>query len=238
MRRDLLLSTHIYRADVCRAHHIEGLFGFAVKRSWLDPRSRRVSIVTRDGVALPGGADLPLPDPAPAVPPLRPVNVFLHIPKTAGTSVRHATTRHLGEAETLLIYPGAPFSVDEQLLRTIPLHQRRRLRLVIGHCCFGVHERLGVPARYSTFLRDPAARLRSNFAHHAAAGTVFRMAGTVVSPVTAINDGLSEEFDNLMVRVIAGLARDAVPTGTVSAADVVLALDNIRRHWAERDNGG
>jgi hypothetical protein len=208
------------------------LFGFAVKRGWLDPRSKSISIITRDGAILSGGANIQLPDLPPMPPPLQPVTIFLHLAKTAGTSVRHAAARQLSEAETLLIYPGAPFGMDEHLIPTIPPYQRRRLRLVIGHCSFGVHERLGVPSRYSVFLRDPAARLRSNFAHHGAARTVFRVGGSVVSAATAINDGLSEEFDNLMVRVIAGLARDAVPPGTVSGADVELALDNIRAHFA------
>ncbi len=232
MRRDLLLSPHFYRADVCQAYHISGLFGFALKRSWLDPRSKTVSIMTRDGTALPGGTDIALPEPPPACPAEAPVNVFLHIAKTAGTSVRHAITRALSEAEVLLIYPGAPFSVDEHLIPTIPLHQRRRLRLAIGHCIFGLHEKLGVPSRYSVFLRDPAARLRSNFAHHGVARTVFRAGGSVVNLATAINDGLSEEFDNLMVRVIAGLSRDDAPPGTVSSADVEQALENIREHFA------
>jgi hypothetical protein len=231
-RRDLLLSTNFYRADVCKAHNINGLFGFALKRSWLDPRSKTITIVTRDGSPLPGGTDIPLPSPPPAPLPPRPVDIFLHLAKTAGTSVRHAISRQLSEAEVLLIYPGAPFTVEEHLIPTIPLYQRRRLRLIIGHCSFGVHERLGVTSRYSVFLRDPATRLRSNFAHHGAASTVFQVGGSVVSPATAINDGLSEEFDNLMVRVIAGLARDAVPAGTVSSADVELALHNIREHFA------
>jgi hypothetical protein len=230
--RDLVLSTHTYREDVCMAHQISGLFGFALRRSWLDSRSKTVTILTRDGVPLPGGTDIPLPEAPLIAPSRRPVNIFLHLAKTAGTSVRHAVTQQLSEAEILLIYPGAPFSMEEHLIPTIPLYQRRRLRLVIGHCSFGVHERLGVPSRYSVFLREPAARLRSNFAHHGAAGTAFRVGRGTVGAVAAINDGLSEEFDNLMVRVIAGLARDAVPTGTVSSDDVDLALHNIREHFA------
>jgi hypothetical protein len=150
----------------------------------------------------------------------------------AGTSVRHAVTRQLSEAETLLIYPGTPFTMPEHLIPTMPLFQRLRLRLVIGHCSFGIHEHLAVPARYSVFLRHPMARLRSNFAHHGAAGTVFRVGGRATNLAAVINDGLSEEFDNLMVRVIAGLTRDAVPVGTVSGADVEQALHNIDTHFA------
>ena len=232
MRRDLLLSPHCYRADVCQAYQINGVFGFALKRNWLDPRSKTVSIVTRDGMALPGGTDIALPAPPPAGPAEAPVNVFLHIAKTGGTSVRHAITSQLSEAEVLLIYPGTEFSVQEHLIPTIPIHQRRRLRLAIGHCMLGVHERLGVPSRYSVFLREPAARLRSNFAHHGAGRTIFQTAAGVVSLATAVNDGVSEEFDNLMVRVIAGLSREAVPLGAVSSAHVELALANIRAHFA------
>ena len=227
---DIVLSTNFYRQDVCQAHGVSGLFGFAIKRDWLNPKARWVSIMTPDGDVLPGGERVTLP-PTPAAPAPGPVNIFLHLAKTAGTSVRNAMTSHFTEGEVLLVYPGSESGLAEHLLPTIPLYQRQRLRLVIGHCTYGIHEHLGVPALYSVFLRRPAARLRSNMAHHAAAETVFRIDGRQASLATVMNEGLAEEFDNLMVRVLAGLSRDVVPPGTVSGEDVERALINVRSHF-------
>jgi hypothetical protein len=227
---DLIFSANFYRPDVCQAHAINGIFGFAIKRAWLNPNSRAVAILTPQGEVLPGGECIMLPDLQEAAAP-GPVDIFLHLAKTAGTSIRHAMTSQFSEGEAILVYPGTEFGVGEHLLPTIPLFQRQRLRLVIGHCSFGIHDPLDVPAHYSVFLRRPADRLRSNMAHHAAARTVFAVDGRHTGLAAIINEGLSEEFDNLMVRVLAGLSRDDAPLGTVSGEDVESALVNVRDHF-------
>jgi hypothetical protein len=227
---DIILSANFYRADVCQAHEISGIFGFAIKRAWLHPNSRAVAILTLDGEVLPGGECIVLPE-LQAVAELGPVNVFLHLAKTAGTSIRHAMTSQFCEGEAILVYPGTEFGVGEHLLPTIPQFQRQRLRLVMGHCNFGIHDSLGVPACYSVFLRRPADRLRSNMAHHAAARTAFAVDGRRLGLAAIINEGLSEEFDNLMVRVLAGLSREDAPLGTITAEDVECALINVRSHF-------
>lgn len=228
---DFEISSHFHRGDVCRIHNLDGLFGFAIKRDWLDARSVAVTISNRHGVPLIGGVGVPLPEPPPPLPPRDELDIFLHLAKTAGTSVRHVLTSQLSAAEMLLVYPGPGIGLQEAFIRQIPLHQRRRLRVVIGHCSFGIHERLDVPSRYSVFLRHPTARLRSNFAHHGAARTVFRLNRAEISLTTTINDGLTEDFDNLMVRVVAGLSTEIRPLGTVSSADVELALQNLRTQF-------
>lgn len=228
---DFEICSHFYRGDVCRVHNIEGLFGFAIKREWLDAKSVAVTISNRNGMPLTGGVGVPLPEALPPRPQRDGLDIFLHLAKTAGTSVRHVMAEQLNAAEMLLVYPGPGIGLQEAFISRIPLQQRRRLRLVIGHCSFGIHERLDVPSRYSVFLRHPAARLQSNFAHHGAARTVFRVDGTEINLVTTINEGLTEDFDNLMVRVIAGLSKEMRPLGTVSSADVDLALNNLRTHF-------
>jgi hypothetical protein len=74
-------------------------------------------------------------------------------------------------------------------------------------------------------------RLRSNFAHHVAARTYFAIDGTSLRLTTVFNDGLSEECDNVMTRVLAGIGRAAVPLGQVGEDEVEIALTNVRRHF-------
>jgi hypothetical protein len=47
-----------------------------------------------------------------------------------------------------------------------------------------------------------------------------------------VSEALTEEFDNLEVRMISGLSSSEVPLGEISKADVDLAISNIERRFA------
>ena len=88
--------------------------------------------------------------------------IFLHVPKTAGT-----TLNRLIEWEYNLF---EMYSVDPVLFRWSAAHLRklsqRRLqktRMFKGHMLFGLHEVLPQPATYITVLRDPIDRMISAF---------------------------------------------------------------------------
>ena len=88
--------------------------------------------------------------------------IFLHLPKTAGT-----TLNRLIEWE----YPlSAMYSIDPVLfewsaahLRKLPLARLRKTRMFKGHMLFGLHEILPQPSTYITVLRDPVERVLSAF---------------------------------------------------------------------------
>lgn len=88
--------------------------------------------------------------------------IFLHLPKTAGT-----TLNRLIEWE----YPlSEMYSVDPVLyewsaahLRQLPPWRLRKIRMFKGHMTFGLHEVLPQPATYITVLRDPVDRVISAF---------------------------------------------------------------------------
>jgi len=88
--------------------------------------------------------------------------IFLHLPKTAGT-----TLNRLIEWEYSL---GEMYSVDPVLfewsfarLRRLSKRRLRRTRMFKGHMLFGLHEVLPQPATYITVLRDPVERVLSAF---------------------------------------------------------------------------
>lgn len=80
--------------------------------------------------------------------------VFLHVPKTAGSTLKWIIARQ---------YPiGTTMTIESENLLTqyhaflaLPLDVRRCLRCVQGHVPFGVHRWLPQGARYITMLRDP-----------------------------------------------------------------------------------
>ena len=98
----------------------------------------------------------------PSTPTAEEAVIFLHVPKTAGT-----TLNRLIEWE----YPLRQiYSVDPVLFRWSGKHLRklsperlRRIRMFKGHMLFGLHEILPQPATYITVLRDPVDRLISAF---------------------------------------------------------------------------
>ncbi len=84
--------------------------------------------------------------------------IFLHIPKTAGTTLGlilrnqylpHATLRTDGYSQVAGLTP----------------QQRRDMRLLLGHFPFGGHQYFPQPATYITLLRDPVERILSRYCH-------------------------------------------------------------------------
>ena len=88
--------------------------------------------------------------------------IFLHIPKTAGTTLNRIIERQYS--------PFAIFTMDPYRIRATPERfkrlseeRRRRLQVVRGHMFYGIHEFLPQGATYITILRDPVARLLSSY---------------------------------------------------------------------------
>src|SRR6476661_8236883 len=88
--------------------------------------------------------------------------IFLHVPKTAGT-----TLNRLIEWE----YPiSQMYSIDPVLFEWSAAHLRKlskqrlaKIRIFKGHMLFGLHEVLPQPSTYITVLRDPVERVLSAF---------------------------------------------------------------------------
>jgi hypothetical protein len=241
--RQMPFAPFIYREDVVLTYQSEGVWGFAIPIELLAPLGPVVRVTDEAGVALTNGEAIRLPLASfqnVVRPPLR---IFLHIPKTAGTSLRNTLLGNVPPGECLLIYPGPMPGVTLERAHEIPLRHRDQLSWVYGHLKFGFDRSVTRPCRYFTFVREPLDRLRSNFAHHAAAGTLFQIDGRPVRPSVVFNQGLAEEFDNVMTRVLSGYGVEIVPLGRVGEDEVELAIRNVREHFefvgmyaqAERD---
>ncbi len=228
--RTLTFVPFSFREDVVTAIGQEGVFGFAIALDLLTALGPQATVTDRFGTVLQHGEAVPLPPP-PARKAQGPVRIFLHIPKTAGTSLRNTLLRDVPAGECLLLYPGHMPGISTERSLQVPLCHRNRLSWIYGHIPFGYHAYLTRPARYVSFVREPMARLRSNFDHHAAAGTEFDIRGTIVRPSVMINEGICEEFDNVMTRVLAGLGADVLPLGKVGEDEVELALHNVREYF-------
>jgi hypothetical protein len=88
--------------------------------------------------------------------------LFLHIPKTAGTTLNRIIEWQYSPFEIFTIDPHRIRATPERL-RAWPEDRRRALRIVRGHFYFGLHDALPQGGTYFTILRDPVKRILSSY---------------------------------------------------------------------------
>jgi Galactose-3-O-sulfotransferase len=88
--------------------------------------------------------------------------IFLHVPKTAGTTLNRLIE---WEYPIFQMYSVDPvfFTWSASHLRRLPPERLKKTRMFKGHMVFGLHEILPQPATYITVLRDPIERVMSAF---------------------------------------------------------------------------
>jgi hypothetical protein len=161
--------------------------------------------------------------------------IFLHIPKTAGTTFQAILKKQYGLANAYLF--GQEPRVSIEAFKQLSAERRAQLRLVSGHMSFGLHSFLAQPSAYITFLRDPASRVVSTYhyirrtPHH----THFR---AVTSPDMDLEQFARSSIskigtDNGQVRMLAGVedVGAAIPFGECTEALLTQAQANIQRHF-------
>jgi hypothetical protein len=126
--------------------------------------------------------------------------LFLHIPKTAGTSLREIVVARYPGSRCLQVYSHTPEAISK-------MHSRvREAEVVFGHFSFGFHELLGIDARYITMLREPVARVTSFFRHlardPASAYHADIAAGMTLRDL--LESERCHELNNHMVRIVSG----------------------------------
>jgi hypothetical protein len=156
--------------------------------------------------------------------------LFMHIGKSGGMSLREAIRAAVPAEQRVFIYDPAdnPGALTSDQVAALPEPDRRRLRVVMGHFFFGLHELLPQPSRYVTMVRDPVGRVASMWAfynRHYPALT----AGLTLDQWATASRNL--QTDNEMVRMIAGLP--SAPYGTIGNADLERAVANIEHAFED-----
>jgi hypothetical protein len=142
-----------------------------------------------------------------------PTVIFLHIGKTAGTSLRKVLHRQFRSAEILRVE--TPWRNPTRLRREetleyfagLPEERRARARLIEGHIIFGLHRSVPRPSTYITLLRNPVSLTISQYSF------VLRrprhwLHERVVSEHLSLEDyvrsGIALETDNSQTRALSG----------------------------------
>ncbi len=90
-----------------------------------------------------------------------PFYLFLHIPKTAGTTLRQIVDKQYGYANVLTYYNQNSQHIIDNLESLLIVHPN--YKALIGHYNFGIHRKIAFPSAYITFLRHPIARTISQY---------------------------------------------------------------------------
>lgn len=165
--------------------------------------------------------------------------LFMHIPKTAGTSVSLALARQYDDRSLYHIRSDgqelAPrFSRNhgpESVFRGLEPQQRGQFLCVLGHYHFGLHEAIPGEARYFTLLRDPLERYVSQVAQYNRMATAGEL-GAGARPVSLEEFSRLKpaQFNNPQTRWVAGTAeratKDLGPQATLARAQ-----ENVNAHF-------
>jgi hypothetical protein len=156
--------------------------------------------------------------------------LFLHIPKSAGSTVHHFLNMQFGSEKVCSINwhenPDALRNYED--LTPAAKHQ---LRAVSGHFQFGLHEHLGRPSTYITMLRDPVDRVVSFYYFALANPDVFiHSTAAKMSLDEFVKCNAIFQLDNFQVRLLAGKLN--APVGTLTSIDVEQAKNNLHNHFS------
>lgn len=172
------------------------------------------------------------------------VLLYLHIPKTAGTTLTSCIydgccapdyyQAENGRLHSGVYYYPKNFHKDadplhpEEVLRAI---RRPDVRAIVGHFPFGIHQALARPATYITVLRNPVDRLMSLF-HHITTFDNHEWHQDVVSKGMSIETFIDtyrcRETDNDQTRRISGMEP---PFGECTTEMLEQAKVNLARHF-------
>ncbi len=154
--------------------------------------------------------------------------IFLHINKTAGTTLYYILDQHFPRQTRYTI--GFDGSFDD--FKNLSAARRSNLRLLRGHIGYGVHQYLPQPAQYFTFLREPIGRTISYYQfvrrtpqHYCYDQLTVRK----MSLTDFIDSQIDRMTDNAHTRLLCGLETgQEVPFGECTQDMLATAKQNLK----------
>jgi hypothetical protein len=157
--------------------------------------------------------------------------IFLHIPKTGGTTFHKILERNYARNQTLT-FDGSRHCAEIESFAKLPQGQRGRYRLIKGHLHFGFHQFVEGESSYVTFLREPVARALS-FYSYARSHSDHYLHRIINEERLGFQDllerGATPELSNHQTRMIAGGLSN--PNSPLDCSGLERAKENLRANF-------
>jgi len=88
--------------------------------------------------------------------------IFLHIPKTGGTTLRDIFSRQYSENEMILT---ETLDESENTIKALDDGDKHRLLMIQGHMKFGLHNYFDKEFQYFSMMREPVKRVISQYTY-------------------------------------------------------------------------
>lgn len=144
--------------------------------------------------------------------------MFLHIPKTAGMTLRAVIRRNYP--------PRTVWEVTRGTELVLPPEERRRVQAIAGHIPFGAHRALEPPVDSITVLRQPIERLVSMYYYIRRRGPEHPLARYATGSLADFADSDYSELHDDMTRQLSGLP------GKPDARTLAVAKHNLLHELA------
>ena len=160
--------------------------------------------------------------------------IFLHIPKTGGTTLDHILERCYPK-DQICNFKSPNHRSEIERFKRLATEKREAYRLFKGHLSFGLHRHVPGRSTYITFLREPVARTLS-FYHYARSRPDHYLYPLLKDDQAALKRLLKQhtattrELFNLQTSMIAG-DEWADPERPADRAALERAKQNLRTHF-------
>ena len=153
--------------------------------------------------------------------------IFLHIPKTAGSTLYRILERHYRFSQIYTIWQTG--TLDE--FKALTPERTKQIKLLRGHAGYGTHQQLPGQSAYFTILRNPTARVISYYhfirrtPHHYCHQQLIENNWTLPQ---FLNNKADPMADNAHTRLLSGFGSgQEVPFGKLTKAHLQSAKDNL-----------
>lgn len=221
-------GAHMWHPNADRVIGAPGKYGFAIPVELLPPFKKTVEVTDAGGRLLRNGR---MSIPQTARTHERKRFLIVHIPKTAGTSLREFLLRGIRKSTFCAVYDNDPGHLSQSEFASLPEHQKAHFEVIMGHVKPSLSSAMSANTQLITFLRHPLDRLKSHILHRVrTAGASIGSSRGQVPLEMAINEGLVTLADNLQTRTIVELSKQQVPE--LNERHLQIAKQRIRDEFA------